>query len=109
MEKRLYRSRVDRKLFGLCGGVARFHGIDSTLIRVGVVLLTIFTGFPILLYLLLVLLVPKEPMWSASWSLTDPFGEAHGFLDLDDEIERLEKRALQQEVYRLRAELAKYR
>lgn len=109
MEKRLYRSRVDRKLFGLCGGVARFLGIDSTLIRVGVVLLTIFTGFPILLYLLLVLLVPKEPMWSASWNMADPFGDLHGFVDLDEEMERMEKRALQQEIYRLRAELAKYR
>ncbi|NGQ95360.1 PspC domain-containing protein [Brevibacillus sp. SYP-B805] len=102
--KRLYRSRTDRKLTGLCGGIAHFLGIDSTLVRIGLVLLTMFTGFPILLYFLLALLVPKEPYWASAF----PDSVQH-YHDLDHEIERLEKRALQQEVSRLRAELAKYK
>jgi phage shock protein C len=102
--QRLYRSRTDRKLTGLCGGIGQFIGIDSTLVRIGFVLLTIFFGFPVLLYFLLVLLVPKEPLWSPAFDESK-----HRFDDLDSELERLEKRALQQEVNRLRAELAKYK
>lgn len=109
MERRFYRSRYDRKLTGLCGGIGHFLGIDSTLVRLGVVLLTIFTGVPILLYFFMVLIVPREPLWSQASGYDEPFFHDKPFSDLDDEIERLEKRALRQEVYRLRAELAKYK
>ncbi|PTX59091.1 phage shock protein C (PspC) family protein [Melghirimyces profundicolus] len=59
---RLRRSRTDRKIFGICGGLAKWWNVDSTLVRVVFVLLLIFTGFfPFgLLYLIMVLVVPKE-------------------------------------------------
>ncbi len=103
---RLYKSNHDKKLFGVCGGIAEFLKVDSTIVRLGVVLLTVFTGFPILIYFLLAFIMPKEPEWTSGQVLFDqhiPYPSTN----LDDEIERLEKRALQAEVYRLRAELAK--
>lgn len=110
MNKRLYRSGHDKKISGLCGGIGQFLHIDSTLVRVGVVLLTFFTGVPILLYILLALLVPKEPLWmEQSEAYGNSFFAYEPYTHLDSQIERLEKRALQQEVTRLRAELAKYK
>lgn len=113
MERRLYRSTQDKRLFGICGGIAQFLRIDSTLVRVGVVILTVCTGIPILLYLLLAMIMPKEPRWSYasdSFSMHDAPYQGHTRInDLDQEIDRLEKRALVQEVYRLREELGKYK
>ena len=44
MEKKLYRSRSDKKIAGVCGGLAKYFSIDVTLIRLAVVLLTLFVG-----------------------------------------------------------------
>jgi phage shock protein C len=109
MERRLYRSRSDKRLFGVCGGIARFLKMDATLIRIGVILLTIFTGIPLLVYFLLAMVIPKEPGWSYPYETVDPLFSEKPLLDLDAEIDRLEKRALIEEVYRLRAELAKWK
>jgi phage shock protein C len=113
MERRLYRSGQDRRIFGICGGIARFLGIDSTLVRVGVVVLTVCTGVPLLIYLLFALIMPKEPRWPQGYDgyeMYDPAYAGHTRIhDLDFEIDRLEKRALVQEVNRLRAELVKYK
>jgi phage shock protein PspC (stress-responsive transcriptional regulator) len=94
---------------GLCGGIAEFLQVDPTLVRVGVVILTICSsGSLILLYFLLSLIVPKEPVFERApgmdWEMSDQPVD-----DLDKEIDRIEKRALQQEVYRLREKLAKMR
>jgi phage shock protein PspC (stress-responsive transcriptional regulator) len=59
MERRLYRSRTDRMLFGVCGGLGKYLGIDPTIIRVIFVLLA-FTGFGILAYILLAIIAPVE-------------------------------------------------
>ena len=42
MEKKLYKSQSDKKICGVCGGVAEYFGIDSTLVRLLVVLFTLF-------------------------------------------------------------------
>lgn len=60
--KKLYRSRRDKKLFGLCGGVAEMLNVDATLLRILLIVLTVFTsGAMILVYILAGLVVPKEP------------------------------------------------
>lgn len=60
--KKLYRSRQDRKLFGLCGGIAEMLNVDATLLRILLIVLTVFTsGALILVYILAGLVVPKEP------------------------------------------------
>ena len=59
---RLMRSRDDKWVAGVCGGVARYTGVDSNLIRLVVVLGTIF-GFGSLLvaYVVAWILMPQEP------------------------------------------------
>ena len=60
--KKLYRSRRDKKLFGLCGGIAEMLNVDATLLRILLIVITVFTsGFVILVYILAGLVVPKEP------------------------------------------------
>ena len=60
--KRLYRSRKDRVLFGVCGGIAEYFNIDPTIIRLVWVIMTLIYGVGILLYIILTLIVPKEPL-----------------------------------------------
>ncbi|MDA8354217.1 MAG: PspC domain-containing protein [Firmicutes bacterium] len=61
--KKIYRSRSDKKLAGVCAGLARTLGIGPLWVRLGTLLLLIFTGFfPVgLVYILLIWLLPKEP------------------------------------------------
>jgi phage shock protein PspC (stress-responsive transcriptional regulator) len=54
------RSATESKLTGLCGGVARFWGIDPTLVRVGVALLALSGGIGVILYLAGWLLIPQD-------------------------------------------------
>ena len=49
MKKRLYRSKTDKKLCGVCAGVADYFGIDPTIVRVIWALLAFFYGTSILL------------------------------------------------------------
>jgi phage shock protein PspC (stress-responsive transcriptional regulator) len=58
--KRLERSRSNRVLGGVCAGVANYLNMDPTLVRVLTVLLTLFTGVPLVVYLVLLLVVPEE-------------------------------------------------
>jgi phage shock protein C len=62
--KRLHRSRTDRQLTGVLGGIADYFGLDPSLVRIGYVIGTIFTGFVpgILLYLAMAFIVPQETM-----------------------------------------------
>jgi phage shock protein PspC (stress-responsive transcriptional regulator) len=59
MENKLFRSRKDRMLFGVCGGLGKFFGVDSTIIRIVFVLLA-FTGFGILAYIVIAIIAPVE-------------------------------------------------
>jgi len=58
--RRLYRSRHDRRLGGVCGGIAEFFGIDPTLVRFAT-LVAAFTGIGILVYLAAWIIVPRRP------------------------------------------------
>lgn len=58
--KKLYLSDTDKKLFGVCGGIAEYFNIDSTLIRVGYILLVFAFGTGILAYFLCALCIPKR-------------------------------------------------
>jgi phage shock protein C len=61
MEKRLYRSKNNRMLAGVCGGLARYFDIDPVLVRVlAVVFLVAFNIMTVLAYLLLTIIVPIE-------------------------------------------------
>ena len=58
--KKLYLSDTDKKLFGVCGGLAEYFDIDSTLIRVGYVILVFAFGTGILAYFICALCMPKK-------------------------------------------------
>ena len=60
MENKLYKSALDKKICGVCGGFAEFFGIDATLIRL-VVLFTLAGGSGILFYIVAALIMPDEP------------------------------------------------
>ncbi|KPU62888.1 phage shock protein [Thermococcus sp. EP1] len=62
MEKKLYRSRKNRMLFGVCGGLAEYFNVDPTLVRILFIILLIGSvGTAVLLYLLLAVVMPEEP------------------------------------------------
>ena len=58
--KRLYKSRTDVKVDGVCAGVAHFFNIDPTLVRL-IWLIVALTGSGILLYILCMIIMPREP------------------------------------------------
>lgn len=59
--KRLYKSRTDRMVDGVCGGIAEYFGLDATLVRIGWVFLTLLGGSGILLYILAMIVMPASP------------------------------------------------
>ena len=62
--KRIYRSRKDRKIAGICGGLGELFNIDPTLIRLLVILIAVATGFvPVIVtYILGWWVIPEEPI-----------------------------------------------
>ncbi len=59
--KHLYRSRSERMLAGVCGGLGIYYGIDPTVIRLLFVFFALFVGFSVLLYIILLFIIPLEP------------------------------------------------
>ena len=67
MTNRLYRSTSDRKIAGVCAGIADYFNIDPTIVRVIAVLLLLPGGLPgFLPYLVLWIIVPQAPVASQS-------------------------------------------
>ncbi|OMD21104.1 hypothetical protein BJP48_09695 [Paenibacillus odorifer] len=65
--KKLYRSQSDQKISGLCGGLARWSGIDATVIRLVAVTAALFSfGTVLIFYVIASIIVPKEPFNSFS-------------------------------------------
>lgn len=59
--KRLYRSRRQRLLGGVCGGLAEYFGLDVSLVRLAWILFVLLAGSGILVYLLAWIVIPSEP------------------------------------------------
>ena len=64
--KRVYRSRLDRMVGGVCGGLGEYFEVDPTLIRLLFVLGTLAGGPGVIAYLILLVVVPLEPVAAAS-------------------------------------------
>ena len=59
--KKLMRSKTDRKICGVCGGLGAYFGVDPTIIRVGFAALAVFSaGTGVLLYFAAAVLIPEE-------------------------------------------------
>ena len=61
MAKRIYRSRNEKEIAGVCGGLGEYFGIDRVLIRIVWVVTVICAGTGILAYILAGILIPREP------------------------------------------------
>ena len=61
MEKRLYKSNVNRMLWGVCGGVAEYFNMDPTLVRLGWVLFCALGGSGRIAYIIAAIIIPGNP------------------------------------------------
>jgi phage shock protein PspC (stress-responsive transcriptional regulator) len=61
MAKKLYRSRTDKKIWGICGGLAEYFDIDPTLVRV-IAVASLFVGtLGFWIYIIARIVVPEKP------------------------------------------------
>lgn len=60
MSKKLYRSRTQRMIGGVCGGIAEYFNVDPTIIRLIWAFLIIFWGTGLLAYLIAWIIIPEE-------------------------------------------------
>jgi phage shock protein C len=70
-QKRLYRSRTDRMLGGVAGGLGRYFGVDPVLVRLAWVALA-FSGIGVLAYIVAWIIVPEEPIGEITEQPADP-------------------------------------
>ncbi|GIO15941.1 hypothetical protein J19TS2_54960 [Cohnella xylanilytica] len=67
--RKLYRSSRDSKIFGVCGGLAEYLGVDATLLRILLIVVAVFSaGSIVLVYILAGFIIPREPQFGG------PFG-----------------------------------
>lgn len=59
--RKLYKSDTDKMLAGVCGGIAEYFHIDSTIVRIGLVFFTFCGGSGILLYIIAAIAMPHRP------------------------------------------------
>ncbi|MDP4270628.1 MAG: PspC domain-containing protein [Bacteroidota bacterium] len=60
-ESKKLRRTYDRRIAGVCGGIAKYFDLDPTLVRVAYALLTVFTAFSgVIIYLILWFVIPEE-------------------------------------------------
>lgn len=129
---KLYRSTRDKKIFGLCGGLAEAFNIDATILRLIVAIGVVFSGGTVLLlYIVACLVIPKEPtLYDAppqpgfapgTWNHNPvppaprPAPGPHvqsapvqpAATNIDDMMKDIEKKAMQKEIEELKARLAK--
>lgn len=131
--RHLHRSRSNRKLAGVCGGLGEAWNLDANLLRILLVVITFFSGGGIILiYILAAIIIPKEPGYppfsgfergnrgyhdhdpyrygksapnEASPNWQEPKKQSH---DFDAMMDDLEKKTLRKEINDLKEKLAKY-
>ncbi len=61
MEKKLYRSNTNKKIAGVCSGLAEYLNIDPTIVRLIWALVVLFAGAGLLAYIVCALIIPEKP------------------------------------------------
>ena len=61
MEKKLYKSKTNKKVAGVCGGLAEYLGMDATVIRLLWALAVVCAGVGLLAYIVCALVLPEQP------------------------------------------------
>lgn len=68
-DKKLYRSKTDSKLAGVCGGIAKYFDIDPTIVRLLWVVITLAGGSGLIAYIVCALVIPEEPEYNeTNWT-----------------------------------------
>ena len=62
MEKKLYKSETNKMLAGVCGGIAEYFNIDTTLVRLGWVVFCALGGSGLLAYIIMAIIMPSRPI-----------------------------------------------
>ncbi len=91
MEKRLYRSRRDKVISGVCGGIAEYFDLDSTIIRLAWVVLILLGGTGVIAYIIAAIIVPEEPEYGFHEANNEESEEAEAH-QIDDECDLGEKK-----------------
>lgn len=60
MKKRLYKSSTDKKVCGVCGGIANYFDVDPTVIRLIWVIFTLAGGSRLIAYIIAAIIMPDE-------------------------------------------------
>ena len=60
MKKRLYKSSTDKKVCGVCGGIANYFDVDPTVIRLIRVIFTLVGGSGLIAYIIAAIIMPDE-------------------------------------------------
>ncbi len=61
MNKKLYKSRKDKQLCGVCSGIAEYFSLDATIVRLALVAFCLLGGSGILAYIICAIVIPDEP------------------------------------------------
>lgn len=61
MEKKLYKSKKDEKICGVCAGLAKYFSIDVTIIRIAWLIAILCAGTGLLAYIICAIVMPEEP------------------------------------------------
>ena len=61
MEKKLYKSSTDKKILGVCGGIAEYFDIDSSIVRIVWLVLVLFAGTGLLAYIICAIVLDNNP------------------------------------------------
>ena len=74
LKGRLYRSRDERVFFGVCGGVASYLNIDPTIVRLLFIIFLFAAGTSVIVYLVMAIVVPLEPLKGNKSGAADGYG-----------------------------------
>ena len=61
LEKRLYKSKENRMLDGVCGGIAEYFNIDPTIVRLAWAIFSLAGGSGVLAYIIALIIIPERP------------------------------------------------
>ena len=61
MEKKLYKSEKDKKICGVCAGIAKYFSLDATIVRLALVAFCLLGGSGILAYIICAIVMPNTP------------------------------------------------
>ena len=77
MNKKLYRSRNDKVISGVCGGIAEYFGIDATIVRLLWALMFFTGGIGFLAYIVAIVVIPERPKGMAVDSIEEEEEEVY--------------------------------